>query len=1524
MKILIFILSMMIGVAYGQGGWTRPNNSHGTIQNGISVDSAMGFPAGCGSPTSMAGINKYTKPIKKPNQYLDTCNHRFYFYDPARDSWDTIHAGSGVSTNIYNNDGTLITDRTLSGGDTHSLEFIELTRMLFSATGNLSNTSNFVLGDSAYFSSGNSGNTHKSEIILHPDSIVIHPPQGVLYIDSLVAGSSSGDSVLVKSGSQIKTRAQSSIAANAWSITGNSGTTGGTNFIGTTDATDFIFKRNNIWAGRIGNSNTSFGKTALDSVTTGANNNAFGVSALAANTSANSNNAFGNGSLIVNTTGATNSAFGNGSLSGITTGSLNNGFGSGTLLNITSGNYNTAIGSGASPIANRANTITIGYLAKTGCDSCASYGDTSANIKHGFGTAYPTTRVDIRGQLKVKDGTEATGNIFVSDANGIGSWVAPSNIGTANIYNTDGVLGGNRTVSGNQNELDFSNNSLFHAQSLTNNVNNYLSLFSENSALGAANIISMHASTITVSTDSISFLPGNGRINIDSLRSTSSTTRKNVMMWDTVGGEVYGVPISSMVPNTITPQPFGVIYDNSSFTNTSDFLDSGGVSPTVSAGEIAFVNGGSTFNKTLSITQNTLMYRYTMTAKVKVTGSNNGIFIGIRSSNNYVSVDSYGKILLDGSGNNGQISIIGYNDATAATGTTKLTVSTNDVLYLTYERKGNVVSFSVRNGTTNSAIVAVSYTEASTTVQPNTGRFSLGGLSATANFKLDSLNITSNDVKRPYLMAIGDSKTMGYAASKVSNSWAFKLSQAFPSFEYQAGAGDRTVDVLKRLPVIDSLYPQNALLNIGRNDIANGIDSGTIKTNYSFIVTNLKTNGANVYHVLPFFETNTAQTWFVNWIMRTYSTDSIIYTYIPTMPSNCLSADAIHPSDTGHLVIYNTIINAFKLKSNVPYVDSSAFVTSSDLGAYIPIAGTTTVTGAKTFQTTTQIASGLSGTPSLAFSANSAIGFYKHASANETVAVTSSTGATFGIQNTNSSGLSALEFYDNSGTSIASAGYTNGGSGEFRINNVASSAYMDFKISSTSALRINNNRTITAAVYGAGIGQFDGSGNLSSSTVLANGTTATTQSAGDNSTKVATTAYVNNATITLANGSGTTINGTNKIDLGGTLTSTDVIFGNSLYGTAFSNHISFQVSDSAGDNRIDMASTLSGTQRTQLLSGKKQGRQSFLTIKPDSLQLQPSLGNIYIDSLNNSASQYVLHWNKTTGAVTYADTTASTSASPSGNYGDVQLNRNTSFATPASDSLQFSAGLIVKGFLSVTTTAAITTSVTSPLLLGGTGTGSTLSLQSTSGVGATDAINFKVGNNGATTAMTILTGGQIGIGTASPSTYAGFGILNINGSSGGLIETKIGGTIALQIYNDGNGSVVNELRGGKYLDLQVSNASYIRMSGSKVGIFTTSPDSALTLIGSSHISGNSRFEGTITMTDGANKSVGQATLVGGTVTVSNTRVTASSRIFLTDATTGSLVNIGTPTVGTIVAGTSFVINSSNVLDTSNINWLIIN
>lgn len=68
-------------------------------------------------------------------------------------------------------------------------------------------------------------------------------------------------------------------------------------------------------------------------------------------------------------------------------------------------------------------------------------------------------------------------------------------------------------------------------------------------------------------------------------------------------------------------------------------------------------------------------------------------------------------------------------------------------------------------------------------------------------------------------------------------------------------------------------------------------------------------------------------------------------------------------------------------------------------------------------------------------------------------------------------------------------------------------------------------------------------------------------------------------------------------------------------------------------------------------------------------------------------------------------------------------------------------------------------------------------------------------------------------------------------------------------------------------------------------------------------------------------SEGTAVLAAGTATVSTTEVQASDRIHLTRTVTGGTV--GHLSVGTITAGTSFVINSSSATDTSTIFWEIV-
>jgi hypothetical protein len=99
--------------------------------------------------------------------------------------------------------------------------------------------------------------------------------------------------------------------------------------------------------------------------------------------------------------------------------------------------------------------------------------------------------------------------------------------------------------------------------------------------------------------------------------------------------------------------------------------------------------------------------------------------------------------------------------------------------------------------------------------------------------------------------------------------------------------------------------------------------------------------------------------------------------------------------------------------------------------------------------------------------------------------------------------------------------------------------------------------------------------------------------------------------------------------------------------------------------------------------------------------------------------------------------------------------------------------------------------ITSPNLIGGTGTTSTLTLKSTSGVGATGAdIIFQTGNNGATEVARMLNNGNVGIGKSSPQyklhvqhTSNTDGLTIQNGTGGASSTTNL----YFQTYGDAGG-----------------------------------------------------------------------------------------------------------------------------------------
>jgi hypothetical protein len=77
----------------------------------------------------------------------------------------------------------------------------------------------------------------------------------------------------------------------------------------------------------------------------------------------------------------------------------------------------------------------------------------------------------------------------------------------------------------------------------------------------------------------------------------------------------------------------------------------------------------------------------------------------------------------------------------------------------------------------------------------------------------------------------------------------------------------------------------------------------------------------------------------------------------------------------------------------------------------------------------------------------------------------------------------------------------------------------------------------------------------------------------------------------------------------------------------------------------------------------------------------------------------------------------------------------------------------------------------------------------------------------------------------------------------------------------------------------------------------------------------------IAVQDGLNKSLGVATLVGGTVTVANTRVLNDSRIFLSGQNSSGAS--GGLTVSARVEGVSFTVTSTSGSDTRDVAWWIV-
>lgn len=237
-----------------------------------------------------------------------------------------------------------------------------------------------------------------------------------------------------------------SALTNNWNLLGNTGTTVGTNFFGTTDDKDITFKRNNIRAGYIGDPNT------------------------------NLNTSFGANSLLNPTInlglqqGIRNTAVGTNAMPGLTIARRNVAVGDVAMFSVTSGSENTAVGVGALYLnAIGAGNTAIGRQALTSATADRNTAVGFASLRQTGAGAYNTALGNQAGYNTVGGGY----NVFIGSDTGFG---AVANTGTNNtvIGNTAGynLTGSNNVFIGNAagyNEIG--NNRLYISNSNADAVN---------------------------------------------------------------------------------------------------------------------------------------------------------------------------------------------------------------------------------------------------------------------------------------------------------------------------------------------------------------------------------------------------------------------------------------------------------------------------------------------------------------------------------------------------------------------------------------------------------------------------------------------------------------------------------------------------------------------------------------------------------------------------------------------------------------------------------------------------------------------------------------------------------------------------------------------------------------------------------------------------------------------------------------------------------------------------------------------
>lgn len=286
----------------------------------------------------------------------------------------------------------------------------------------------------------------------------------------------------------------------------------------------------------------------------------------------------------------------------------------------------------------------------------------------------------------------------------------------------------------------------------------------------------------------------------------------------------------------------------------------------------------------------------------------------------------------------------------------------------------------------------------------------------------------------------------------------------------------------------------------------------------------------------------------------------------------------------------------------------------------------------------------------------------------------------------------------------------------------------------------------------------------------------------------------------------------------------------------------------------------------------------------------------------------------------------------------------TFLATPTSANLlnavtdETGTGSLVFGTSPTIATPTITTSAVIPLINGGTTASSTLTVQSTSGSGTSDAIIFRTASQ--LERMRLTTAGALGIGTASPATESTNAKLTVVGAIGQSVNslatsnTNAGFTVranASSGYQLAIGST--SVDGSPYLQGVLYNGGGVAANlilqgyGGSVGIGTPSPDALLTVNGVGAFGDGSASAPSIANTGDLNTGIwfpAADTLSVSTNGSERVRVDSSGNVGIGTGSSAARsilnVSVGTVTGPAVTAGLTLSATYSGTTAVNTIDW----